>query len=61
MFEGFYNFRERGSYYGPAYPMEGKLYDEEGNLIFDGEIPVERSGSVAYPYVKTPNGKLGCE
>lgn len=58
MFSGEYNDRERGSYYGPPYPVRGTLYDEEGKVLYDGRIPKTSSGSLGYPYIRLPDGSL---
>ena len=58
MFEGKYNDKVTGSYYGPAYPLIGKFYLEDGTLLYDGNVRVTHRGSVAYPYVVIPGGEL---
>ena len=49
-FEGIY---EHNTGYGPNYPIEGKCYDEEGNLYYEGKIKVLRSG-LGWPRVEVP-------
>ena len=39
--------------YGPNYPEEGKCYDEEGNLYYQGIIKC-RFGGVGYSIVEVP-------
>lgn len=45
-----------GSYYGPAYPVSGKYYDEDGKLLYDGEFQVGFQGGVGFPVVRIPEG-----
>ncbi len=54
------NVRFEGKYqicsgYGPNYPDKGKVYNESGELIYDGEV-VCRLGGVGYPTVVEPEG-----
>ena len=58
MFEGSYNDRETGQYYGPPYPVSGKFYLEDGTLLYDGRVRVARLGGVGYPHVVLPDGYL---
>jgi antitoxin component YwqK of YwqJK toxin-antitoxin module len=54
-FEGRYNCRKtEGSYYGPAYPLYGKYYSEDGSLLYEGEFKIIKQGSVRYPRVIFP-------
>ena len=39
--------------YGPNYPIEGKCYDDNGNIYFIGEITTTASG-VGYRTVRKP-------
>ena len=39
--------------YGPNYPKIGKLYSEDGDLIFSGKFEVKRGG-VGFPMMKYP-------
>lgn len=56
-FEGRYNCRRSGNgYYGPSYPLRGRFYSEDGELLFDGEFKVTKLGSVGYPKVVFPEG-----
>ena len=56
-FEGRYNRKTaQDSYYGPTYPVYGKFYGEDGNLIYEGKFSVVRQGSVGYPKVIFPEG-----
>ncbi len=45
-----------GSYYGPAYPIEGKFYAKDGTLVYEGEFRVVHQGGVGYPKVVFPEG-----
>lgn len=56
MFEGKYTDGKPCNYYGPPYPLFGKLYDKEGNIIYDGTIPRTSEGSLGYPYIRMPDG-----
>lgn len=59
MFRGRYNDKAmNGSYYGPSYPLYGQFYDEEGNLVYDGEVKIGRSGNLRYPHVVLPDGRI---
>lgn len=40
--------------YGPNYPVEGKCYDEDGNLYYEGKIRCS-FGGVGYPKVDEPS------
>ncbi len=50
-FEGIYKICKG---YGPNYPIEGKCYDKEGNLYYEGKITCTFSG-VGYPRVIKPS------
>lgn len=39
--------------YGPNYPTRGRLYDQQGKLIFSGTFTVKKGG-VGYPTVVEP-------
>lgn len=41
--------------YGPNYPSFGRIYDEDGNLQFNGLFSVQRTG-IGYPRIKNPEG-----
>lgn len=41
--------------YGPNYPGEGKCYDQDGKLYYEGKIKCS-FGGVGYPSVKVPEG-----
>ena len=52
------NIRYEGSYvlnrsYGPNIPVEGKFYNETGELIYSGK-PLIRLGGVGYPMIIEP-------
>jgi len=56
-FEGRYNNRKvDGSYYGPTYPVCGKFFNDEGELLYEGEFEVIKQGNVGYPKVIFPEG-----
>ncbi|MCD8005970.1 MAG: hypothetical protein LUF29_03205 [Oscillospiraceae bacterium] len=44
------------NYYGPSYPIEGKYYSEDGELIYEGKFKVIHRGSLGYPQVVFPEG-----
>lgn len=44
------------SYYGPPYPLSGKFYDEEDNLLYEGDFTIGFQGGVGYPKVRNPEG-----
>lgn len=41
--------------YGPNYPINGTCFSEDGKMIHQGKITVERSG-LGYPFVRDPSG-----
>ena len=49
-FEGTYKINKA---YGPNYPIEGKCYDQNENLYYEGKIEFKVSG-VGYPVVSKP-------
>ena len=55
-FEGQYNYRETGNYYGPPYPVNGKFYDKDGDLIYKGDFKIGHRINVGYPVVLFPEG-----
>ena len=48
---------EKAGYYGPTYPTIGKYYSEEGVLLYEGDIRIEKIGNLSYPVVVWPDGK----
>ncbi len=49
-FEGLYEINHG---YGPNYPKYGKCYDEAGEMYYEGELSVTKSG-LGYPKVEKP-------
>ena len=52
------NIRFEGTYeinkgYGPNYPIEGKCYDDAGQLYYEGKIQC-KFGGVGYPTISIP-------
>lgn len=48
--------REKSGYYGPSYPVSGRFYSEDGQLIYEGQFKVIHQGSLGYPRVMEPEG-----
>lgn len=57
-FYGIYKIHQN---YGPNPPIYGKLYDDEGNLLYNGTFKVTSMGSAGYPKVEIPKeyGSVG--
>ena len=51
-FQGEYRVNDA---YGPNYPIEGSCYDQNGNLIYEGKLKVDRRG-LGWPVVLEPEG-----
>lgn len=49
-FDGIYKINKA---YGPNYPIEGKCYDKDGNLYYEGKLELT-AGGVGYPIVTKP-------
>ena len=39
--------------YGPNYPVYGKCFDTQGELYFEGQFRIRKSG-LGYPFVEEP-------
>ena len=46
---------KHNSGYGPNFPVCGKFYSEEGDLLYDGEFVIFKTG-VGWPFVTMPEG-----
>lgn len=56
-FEGRFNCRAIDCYYyGPTYPIYGRYYSPNGELIYQGIFKIKKLGNCGYPKVITPEG-----